>query len=289
MGARWWPAGRVPCCKAALISASLQLPIPVSRSGVMLDAIASNAGSSKRSPPDWSSKFQSSPADAKKAHEIRASGASSLGRSPAKTERKRTNLPESPPKFPNFLPDCSRDVRKSGGAPIGSNFALPVRSPGARRRPRSPARWSLDEGGATMADELEHHCHRSTSAPATPQRSSLRFRRRPAPAALPNSRAALEPLSVACNSVQFVASSFGGSTPSELRALAALAHAYGRRIHTDPRALPVVELRTGSERRGMMRIHHPKFEVVGWPYPDAGSAGEDVPPPNTDAPLLKTV
>jgi hypothetical protein len=42
----------VPSSKATLISASLQLPMPVARSGVMLDAMTSNAGSSKRSPPD---------------------------------------------------------------------------------------------------------------------------------------------------------------------------------------------------------------------------------------------
>jgi hypothetical protein len=36
-----------------------------------------------------------------------------------------------------------------------------------------------------------------------------------------------------------------------------------RRVHTDPRALPVIELRTGSEWRGMMRTHHPIFKVMG--------------------------
>jgi hypothetical protein len=65
--------------------------------------------------------------------------------------------------------------------------------------------------------------------------------------------------------------------------------AYGRRIRTEPRALPVVELRTESCRCGMMRIHHPIFKVIGWTYPEAGNAGEDAPPPNADTPLLKTV
>src|SRR5438128_2516750 len=52
IGARWCPVGRVPSCSAVLISASLQLPMPVSRSGVMLEAVTSNRASSKRSPPE---------------------------------------------------------------------------------------------------------------------------------------------------------------------------------------------------------------------------------------------
>src|SRR5881396_2397797 len=39
IGARWCPVGRVPSSSAVLISASLQLPMPVSRSGVMLEAV----------------------------------------------------------------------------------------------------------------------------------------------------------------------------------------------------------------------------------------------------------
>ena len=42
----------MPSISARLISASLQLPIPVSTSGVMFGAVAMKAGVSKVSPPD---------------------------------------------------------------------------------------------------------------------------------------------------------------------------------------------------------------------------------------------
>jgi hypothetical protein len=53
--------------------------------------------------------------------------------------------------------------------------------------------------------------------------------------------------------------------------------------------LPVIELRTGSEWRAMMRTHHPIFKVMASTYPDAGSADKDAPPPNNDSPLLNVV
>jgi hypothetical protein len=48
------PFGRTPVSNSFLISASLQLPMPVSWSGVMLGAVTSNGGSLKRKPPEKS-------------------------------------------------------------------------------------------------------------------------------------------------------------------------------------------------------------------------------------------
>ncbi len=45
-------SGRTPSTSARLISASLQLPIPVSTSGVMFDAVAMKAGVVKVRPPE---------------------------------------------------------------------------------------------------------------------------------------------------------------------------------------------------------------------------------------------
>src|ERR1700704_6239264 len=45
-------SGRIPCTSARLISASLQLPIPVSISGVMFGAVAMKAGVVKVRPPE---------------------------------------------------------------------------------------------------------------------------------------------------------------------------------------------------------------------------------------------
>ena len=50
--ATWTPFGRMPVRSTFLISASVQLPMPVSLSGVMLDAVTLNGGSSNASPPE---------------------------------------------------------------------------------------------------------------------------------------------------------------------------------------------------------------------------------------------
>src|ERR1700716_4207387 len=52
MTATGTPFGRIPVVSSFLMSASLQAPIPLSLSEVMLDAVTSKGGSSKRMPPD---------------------------------------------------------------------------------------------------------------------------------------------------------------------------------------------------------------------------------------------
>ena len=48
ISASWTPFGRLPVSSSVLICASVQLPMPVSLSGVMLGAVTLNGGSSKR-------------------------------------------------------------------------------------------------------------------------------------------------------------------------------------------------------------------------------------------------
>src|ERR1700686_3762110 len=48
------PLGRMPVRNSFLMSASLQLPMPVSLSGGMFGAVTSNGGSLKRKPPEKS-------------------------------------------------------------------------------------------------------------------------------------------------------------------------------------------------------------------------------------------
>src|SRR3954465_15431875 len=48
------PWGFLPVSSIVLICASVQLPMPVSLSGVMLGAVTSNGGSLKRKPPEKS-------------------------------------------------------------------------------------------------------------------------------------------------------------------------------------------------------------------------------------------
>ena len=50
--ATWTPLGRTPVRSTFLMSASLHEPMPVSLSGVMLDAVTLNGGSSNSSPPE---------------------------------------------------------------------------------------------------------------------------------------------------------------------------------------------------------------------------------------------
>jgi hypothetical protein len=79
---------------------------------------------------------------------------------------------------------------------------------------------------------------------------------------------------------------FIASTDDEVTAVARLAYIYGRMIRNDKRLLPIVALRTRSEKRGMVRIHRPFFEVVDWTRPPDGRSRRKSPsPPNTDAPL----
>ena len=52
--ATWTPFGFLPVSSIVLIWASVQLPMPVSLSGVMLGAVTSNGGSSKLRPPEKS-------------------------------------------------------------------------------------------------------------------------------------------------------------------------------------------------------------------------------------------
>jgi hypothetical protein len=46
------PSGRTPWINAFLMSAVLQLPMPVSLSGVMLDAVTAKPGVSQDNPPE---------------------------------------------------------------------------------------------------------------------------------------------------------------------------------------------------------------------------------------------
>jgi hypothetical protein len=75
--------------------------------------------------------------------------------------------------------------------------------------------------------------------------------------------------------------SFVALTRADVCALADLVSIYCKRGR-----LPIVELSTVSRCQGMLQIHRPKFEVIGW-Y--RGDAGENAPPPRVDAPLEKVL
>src|SRR5262249_47297080 len=101
---------------ARLISASLQLPMPVSRSGVMLEAVTSNAGSSKRSPPDSALKFRGPPQSLGSANKPGISQRSLVGERTSRSERKGYEVPESLRRVPEKLPDCLPPVRGASDA-----------------------------------------------------------------------------------------------------------------------------------------------------------------------------
>jgi hypothetical protein len=105
----------LPSCNAVLISASLQFPMPLSRSGVMLVAQTSNGGSSKRNPPESASKFRDAPPAPENADEIRVSDGHYVVAVAAKTERKGTKTPGVERRVPEFLPDRSSPVRRDRG------------------------------------------------------------------------------------------------------------------------------------------------------------------------------
>jgi hypothetical protein len=70
------------------------------------------------------------------------------------------------------------------------------------------------------------------------------------------------------------------STQGDMNAVAWLASAYSKQGLL---ALPVVRLRTISHRQGMLHVHHPWFQIVGWA---GGDDAEDAPTPKGDVPVL---
>jgi hypothetical protein len=100
----------LPSCNAVLISASLQFPMPLSRSGVMLVAQTSNGGSSKRNPPDCAAIFQGARRAHRNVDKIGVSREAAAAAISEITEQIGAKIPGMARKVPEFLPDCSLHV-----------------------------------------------------------------------------------------------------------------------------------------------------------------------------------